>query len=322
MKLAKAAAACKFDEDGSVDRECPAFVQWRDEEKLFVDGQGNATILSLLEDEDPKLRQVAALRGFVKPEVFFAVRENAHRLAHAAIKETDAQVGRALGELASRIDGERVDLKGELFALTKHPIKELRSSFAFYLLGRNPSALNLAIAHRMMTLDPDVRVQETAVGSLSTGGITKGTPGVCALLRKQLRRTDRPGAQAHWTAGTSWCGEVFPALMDSLEQRVDAWVKAGARESISEYALAATAICSMRPELDPAAKAALKRRAFVVGQRITESSDRFTKGFGTRVLTDCDPVAARPILESMAKSNDSVVADEAKRSLKGLSPSP
>jgi hypothetical protein len=318
VRLAKAAAACKFDE-GSIDRDCNAFTAWMEEEKAF-EKNGNVTLLSLLEDADPKIRQVAAARAFDKADEFFADKDNARRLIAIAAKETDAEVANLLGNRVTNIDAEKVGLKGEFFALTQHPQKKFREALSFYLLGHNPSAFNLIVAERLMN-DSDARVQEEAVGSLSTGGITKGTDGVCKLLAKELKRTDKPGAEAHWAAGTSNCGSVFPALIDSLEKRVGENGKMFV-DNFDRYALAASSACSPRPKFDDATLATMKKRLFAVGKLITAPTqkDPNMRNFGIRVLTDCDPVAARPVLEAMAKETgkDSFVADRAKDALKDL----
>jgi len=259
VRLAKAAAACKFDE-GSIDQDCKAYTAWR-EEKTAFEKNGNVTLLSLLEDSDPKIRQVAAARPFDKADEFFADKDNARRLIAIAAKETEPEVGSLLGNRVTTIDAEKLGLKAEFFALTAHPQKKFRESLAFYLLGHNPSAYNLVVAERLMN-DSDERVQEEATGSLSTGGITKGTDGVCKLLAKELKRTDRAGAEAHWAAASSNCGSVFPALIDSLEKRVGANGKDFA-DHFDRYALAAGSACSPRPKFDDAALAWIEGRQFL-----------------------------------------------------------
>ena len=310
VKLAKTAAACKF-EEGDIDRECKAFNAWTDEEKLF-EGKGNLTLLSLLEDADPKLRQVASAHRFDKPDAFFADKENARRLIAIAAKETDAVIAHTLGERVTAVDAEKLGLQSEFFALTKHADKSFRDALAFYLLGRNPSAFNLVVAERLMN-DAEVRVQETAAGSLSTGGITKGTDGVCKLLAKEITRTDSPGAKALWAAGTSNCGSVFPALVSELEKRTRAMKDA--KYGI-EYGLAASAACNPRPTFDEPTLTAMKKRLFVVGKALLESKDANLKTSGISVIAGCDPVAARPLLEPLLKDKDTYVVDRVKDALK------
>lgn len=313
MKLAKAAASCKLTDQKWIDRECAAFVKWSDERVLFEGGKGDATILSLIEDENPRLREVALLKGFQKRDDFLSDKENARRFLHAALRETDENVGRLFGGQVGYVDAEKTGLQGELYALAKHPNTELRSSLAFTLLPKRVSALNLDVAHRLM-YDEDKTVQRNAVSSLSSGGIVKGAPEVCQLLGQQLKRRDAAGAEAHWTVASSWCKDLFPVLLTSLEKRVG---KLGRDDPFdTRYALAAQDSCHPRPEFDAATLASMRKRAFAIGEKIITLKETMHRVFGMDLLSRCDPAAARPILERLTKDPDSYVAEQARKFMK------
>jgi hypothetical protein len=312
VTLARAATRCQF-EQGDIDRECKAFGAWSDEVKLF-EARGELTLLSLLEDHDAKLRQVASTRHFHKPAELFADRENARRLLAIAARETDGNVAEALGERVTAIDAEKLGLQSEFFALTHHPVQRFRMELALDLLGHNPSAFNLVVAEGLMN-DADARVQGTAIDSLATQGSTRETDGMCALLAKQMTRADEPGAHALMTAGRSSCASVFPQLVKALEARVNGMKD---HDLGILYGLSASFACRPRATLDDAALAAMRKRLFAVGQALLGTRDASLLNPGIGVISACDPAAARAVLEAMLNDKDSSVVSRATDAIKRL----
>ncbi len=313
VKLAKAAASCKVSDHGYIERDCPAFVKWSDETALFENGKGDATVLSLIEDDNPRLREVALIKGFQRRDDLLSDKSNASRLLNAALREQDKIVAGHFGREVCRVDAEKTGLQGELYALAKHPLKELREALAFYLLPARVTPLNLDVAHRLM-YDEDKRVQDNAVGSLSCGGVVKASPETCQLLGEQMKRRDAAGAEAHWAAATSWCKDLFPVLLTSLERRVGRLKSDDPFDT--KYALAAQDSCHPRPDFDAATLASMRKRAFAIGEKIITFKETMHRVFGMDLLSRCDRAAARPILERLTKDPDRYVAEQARGFLK------
>lgn len=311
MKLVKAAASCKLSSLGNLDDECPGVRKFLDEPELFKDGKGNETMLSLCEDEDPKLRMLG-LRGMTIRAKFFASKENAARLFHAALREKDDNVAWFFGQNLVAVDAEKLGLAGELHALARHPLEKIRHLLAFMLLPERQTALNLEIAHRLM-YDPSPTVQESAVSSLSGGGRTPGNPEICALLGQQLKRRDRAGSQAHWTVNSSWCKDLYPVMLTSLEKRYAAADKS--KNFDVNYELAALVCGSLRPEFSEAERKSMAKRAFALGEMLLEFKETMDRHGALRILHECDPVRARPILEKLTQDKDSFIAKGAKEYL-------
>lgn len=310
MKLVKAAASCKLTSLGNLDDECPGVRKLLDEPEL-KDGKGNETLLSLYEDEDPKLRMLG-LRAMTGRAKFFGSKENAARLFHAALREKEDNVAWLLGHNLVAVDAEKLGLAGELHALARHPLEKVRHQLAFMLLPERQTALNLEIAHRLM-YDPSPSVQERAVGSLSGGGRTPGNPEICALLGQQLKRRDRAGSQAHWAVNSSWCKDLYPVMLTSLEKRYAAADKS--KNFDSNYELAALVCGSLRPEFSEPERKSMAKRAFALGEMLLEFKETMDRHSALRILHECDPVRARPILEKLSQDKDSFIAKGAKEYL-------
>lgn len=305
--LAREAAKCPRQDD-IFDEECPALVRWRDEEELFAEGRGNLTVLALLEDGDPLVREIAAFKGFSEVDAFLADPGNARRVLAAAAKATDPYLAGELGSYASRVDAEKLGLEAELRRLAAHPQPKLRARLTSMITRRQtPVVLELT---RGFLADADPEVRRSAISDLSTGGITPPVPEVCKMLEAQLALTDGNEGDALWAGSSSKCPGMAERVMAELEKRVADPSKVTNKVGIG-YALAAGGVCSRTTSAE------LKKRGFAVGVKLTDRTlpDPNTRRAGLSVLGDCDQAAARKPLAALARDKEKFVADGAKEKL-------
>lgn len=311
VALVTPALACKF-EEGYFDDECPAYKAWKDNDELFAEGKGNDTIFSLLGDADEKLRVLATDKGFDNSQAYFADKAHATRLFALAKKETNAAVAHSLGGYVAKVDAEKFGLGAELRALAKHPVSRFREALAFYLIStfQSPTALDV---EQILLEDPDTKVKEKAIGALSTGGITPGVEPVCALLKKQMARTDDLVGDALQTASSSKCAGIDELLIAELEKRTADPSKVTNAVGI-DYSLAAGNVCSRTRSPD------LTKKGFAIGKKLVDPKlpDPNTRRAALSVLVSCGPEEAAKALAPLAKDKDKYVAEEAKKKLEAL----
>jgi hypothetical protein len=213
VELMQPALACKF-EDGAFDDECPALKAWADNEDLFADEKGDATLFSMFGDPEVKVRLLADKKTISSR--FFADQERAVRLFALAKAEKDDGVADALARYVAKIDAEKLGLGAQLKELGKHPSKRFRETLAFYLVSTFQSPVALEV-EQMLFEDPERDVRRKAVSALSSGGVTPGVEPVCKLLTKQLARTDDLHGEALWAGGSSKC----PGMKDQVAAELD-----------------------------------------------------------------------------------------------------
>ncbi len=304
--------ACKF-EEGYFDDECPAYKAWKDNDELFAEGKGDDTIFSLLGDADEKLRVLATEKGFSDSRAYFADKAHATRLFALAKKETNASVAHTLGGYVAKVDAEKFGLGAELRALAKHPVAGFRDALAFYLIStfQSPTALDVL---QVLLEDADSKVKKTAISSLSTGGITPGVEPVCALLKKQIARTDDLVGGALWAGSSSKCAGIDELVIAELEKRAADPSKVTNAVGI-DFGLAASGVCRRTASAD------LKKKGFAVGKKLADAKvpDANTRRSALGVLEACDAAEAAKVIAPLAKDKDKFVADAAKKKLEELS---
>ena len=231
MALAAAAKTCPF-ERGSFDWNCAAYKAFgRENDDLFEGGAANATLLAMLEDEDIRMRSLAADRGFQAGRLFFADKKHAERLLAVVEKERDASLLGRYGRFVAMIDAERTQLGDKIKAYTKHPSLELRQSWANSVLPQHPSAFSLGLVKQLID-DPDNSVRRSAISSLSSGGRTRPSPEICATLGSQLTREDRLAEEALEAGSTSKCDGMDGKVMTEIEKRAKDLKKVTSEEGL------------------------------------------------------------------------------------------
>ena len=309
MALAKAALACKFADDGTFDEDCAAFSAWRENEALFEDGRGNETLFSMLGDSDEKIRVLGGAKQISEAKTFFADKGRATKLF--AIAKEQPEAGREVGTYVAYVDAERLGLANELKALTKHPSTPFRKGLASVITHHQSPAALAAI--NVLLGDREPTVQEAAINALSAGGTTPAVEPVCQLLVKQLARPERAGAAALAAASTSKCAGMDTQIVFELTKRT-ADPKKITNAVGPSYGLAASGVCARTQSAD------LKRKAFAVGRKLTDSAvpDVNTRRSAMAVLRDCDATAAAAAFKTLSKDKDKSVSDGAKKELDSL----
>jgi hypothetical protein len=308
VALAKAALACKF-EDDYFDDDCAAYKAWNDNEELFDEHKGDETIFSMYADSDVKIRILASRHGL--PQSFFEDKARATRLFDISKAETNATVAHDLGRYVANVDAEKLGLGNELKALAKHPQKTFRDGLAFYLISTYQSPIALEV-EQMLINDEDERVRETAVSALSTGGVTPGIEPICKLLTAQLKNPDASLAgSALWAGTSSKCPGMKEQVAAELDKRTADPSKIQNSFGI-RYSLAVDGLCGYGTTPEQ------QKKGFAIAKRLVDPKvpDPNTRRSSLRTLAKCDPVAAQPILKSLAKDKEKFVADGVASALK------
>lgn len=310
VKLVQAAAACKADEKGQLPHDCKAMERLLDEQAAFQDGKAGLTILSLLEDPDPRLRQAAAARSDALDAALLAAKENARRFIAVAARETNAGTAERFGSPLRRIRAEAVGLEAELFALTDHPLAALRKDLGWNLSLTQPTLtpFELAVIEKLST-DVESQVRLAAIRRL--GGIRGPQEGLCRLLGRAAERPDQSGAEAVEVIAEGGCERMLPTLVSVLEAKVAAMP---ANESWSQLGNAAEALCRREPKVD----AATRKRAFGVGSALLGKENCWARTSGIDVVEACDPTAARPLLEPLTNAQCLDLKSRAESALKQM----
>jgi HEAT repeat protein len=305
-KLAKQAAACKY--EGYFDEDCAGYKAWNDEETLFADGKANDTLFSMLSDPDEKIRVLASKKSIDDPKAYFADKGRATQLVALAGKATDAETARTLAGYVCEVDPEKVGLAAPILALAKHPVAEARQQLAG-IIERNQGKTAVAIITQLVD-DTDKSVRSHAISDLSGGGITPGGPAVCALLSKELSRTDDTAGDALWAGASSKCAGMDKQVITELEKRVAAPTKITNANGVG-YALAASRLCSLysTPEYKP--------RAFAVAKALSSPkiTDPNTRSASLGAISSCGGADAGPVLKALTQDKDARFAKTAAETL-------
>ncbi len=306
MALANAAAKCKF-EDEYFDNECKAYTAWTDEEKLFEDNKGDATLLSMLEDPDLKLRTLAVAKGI--PAAAFSTKPLVEKLLALGKTEKSKVILHDLGSLSARVDLEKHGLVGKLAELAAHPEASFRDPFAFHVYADKQTPERLAIVKVLVT-DKDAKVRKSAYTTLSMGAQrAKDNTEACKLMGAQLDKTDETHGDMLWSAGSSKCMSIYETLGSTLVKRA-ADLALVEKHGVS-YSLSISFMCS---------NGGAKAKGFVAAKMLTDAKVKNSNVRAAAVdcLASCDPVAAKPVLAALAKDKEKYVAERATKELAKL----
>lgn len=304
--LAAKAAACSF-EDGAFDEECDAYKAWSEAEEPFEDGKGDATLVSMLEDADEKVRLLATKKSpspaFVEQP---AIRQ---RLRAAFAKEKNEEVRREHVRIFAKMSAKQPEVVALWQELAKHPSVEVRHTLGFYLSQPHPAALAVS---RTLASDPEARVREGAlVGIQMATDFGKNEP-ACQALVEILGREDDLDGHVAWTASSTYCASVqAPLLASLLAHTSDA---ARVDRGVVRYSLAVDAFCREGSLATPDQK----RKAFEVARRLVDPKVRSNRSSAVKSLASCDPVAGKPLVAKLAGDKDASVVREAKEALAKL----
>ncbi|AKT40148.1 hypothetical protein [Chondromyces crocatus] len=306
-----AATTCELDA-GFLDQGCPSLAAWMEHD--FTDADFvRATVpmlLTLLDTDDEKAHQVAGATFAIiscDEAIDAAV---AARLIAATRKPFHSLVLSALGVCLAEVPVEQHGLSAEFGALVSHPSVSLREAIVG---SRFPASQSpWAYEQRLRFLgDESVKVQQEALRTL---GVWKPTPALCALLRDHLPKTDHLRGAAQAAAASSTCPGLRDEAVTSMSKHL-AEAKLYGNEFGDDFANAVGSICRSKDTPPP-----LKKKAFTIAKTLTDEkvSGTNVRRTATRQLAICDPVAAKPVLQSLAKDKLQEIRDQASQQLTAL----
>lgn len=309
VALAKAAAACPFDEkEEEFDEACPAYKAWWDGGMGDL-GERHALLLSMLESPDTKIQALAARPGFQNTGTFFDDPIRARRLFAVARTAKIGWVPWDVGHQIARVDAEKLGLSAELRALAKSPSASLRVGLAASA-SFHPTALVLELTRDFLK-DESQNVRKSAIAAL--GLDTPPVEGVCKLLTELLPRTDAESSDILWSGATSRCPGMGELVIAEVAKRVADPSKVG--EPLGPfYSMTASGVCE-RTKSEDLKKKAVRLIVSLTSPKVPSSA---TRVMAINVLGGCDKSAAEKALGALARDKDAAVAEQAKKSLAEL----
>lgn len=303
--LATKAAACKV-EDEHFDDECEAFKAWQDAEDEFADDRGDATLLAMYEDPDPKMRLLATHKSISSG--FLAQSANLARFRAVFAKEKLVPVRSEQARLFARLSASQPEVVATWKQMSEDPASEVRHSFGFHLSQPNPEALAIS---RKLANDPDEHVREGALSGLGMATSFGKNEPACQALIELLGREDDVRGHVQWTASATSCASVPGPLLASLLARTADPEKLD--RGVIRYSLALDNLCD-----STIATADQKRKAFEAARRLVDAKVKSNRWSGVKALAKCDPAQGKTLLVKLTSDQDKWVAREAKEALAKL----
>lgn len=306
MALAKPALGCKFDDN--FDAGCPALNAWRDSD-LFKDGKGDETLLSMLGDDDVKMRLLAADHR-LSDEVL-SDKVHVDRLLEMAGKERNEFVAEAFGETIGRVDVERLGVATQVLDLAKRSSSPFRRGLTMMIEHHPSSPTALTVVKEFLTEASSSGVPSVVFSRLGRAG---NVPAVCDFLKEQVQRID-------WStplppASLSSCDGMKALVFDEVKKRTKSPTSLSLTAG-DDILKAAQNLCLARSTPE-----AQKKTVFQVVKALTETKvNNRIRLRATERLASCDANAAKPALSSLSKDKDVFVAKEAERQLERLNKS-
>jgi hypothetical protein len=286
VELVRRALDCPF-KDQAPEPDCAALAAWRDSE-LLVRGRADATLVSLLEDPNEKVRQLAAGALRASGETFRTDGGLAKRVLAAALAETSEAVGGELGAALATIDGKAAGLSQELAAtLREAKLAGLRQSLVAGVLVRNPDQYE--VVTKLAADDADPGIRRAAVSSLWAGTPADKIPSSCALwlARASEEKDAETAAEAAYSCAAypqgTGCRDQWDALLAALAKKAETGEVTSAR---------------LRNALDSlhrqeAASAEQKKRAVATGRAIVKNTanGEYARAQTLKWIGEIDPKA-------------------------------
>jgi hypothetical protein len=312
VALAKAALGCDWGTSG-FKSDCEALKEWSKSD-AFKDGKSEVTLLNLLEDENEKVRWLAArplsshVTGWRKDSAA------AKRLLAAAKAEKDDLVVASLGGLVARIDVGATKLDGDIKdILAKSKNQTLRKNIAESVLFNNRKEGGFYdLLQKMAREEKDKDVRKAAAGAFWVGGSDR--PGETCKLWLELAGDadgDLAGHSAYhaaWWSADGGCKGQWDALLDTIDKRG----KAGTVTSTFM-----TSALSWLQEQKQASDAQ-KKRALKVAETIVsnEANQATIRSDALRIIGERDP-GAKAIATKFKDDKEFFVKSTAERIIKG-----
>lgn len=225
VELAKKALDCGWGRSG-LDTKCDGYKAWKDS-KLFEDGKADATLVSMLEDADEKVRWLAARTLDRDGETYRTDKDLAKRVIEVAKAERDLTVISQLGAVVGRIDLQKTGLGDEVKKmLTDHPVSQMRRRMLSTVLFKNRDLPGLfEFVQDIARKDKDEEVRKAASSAFWTGTPHDRYADSCKLWFELAQDpNDRLAGDAAYLCAFynmgGGCKDQWAPLLDIIEKKV------------------------------------------------------------------------------------------------------
>ena len=307
LALAKKALACTWN-NGFGD--CEAYRSWQTAQGPLGGGRADTTLIALLEDDDERVRGLAADALATFGSRYRNDSVLSLRIVVQAEREKSSTVAPPLGQAVAKINVQKSDVFERVRAIAKkHDLTPLRSAIALRLLEHNPTVRAVHDLMRELVRDPDKQVRAAAVKALWAGG-GHFPVDTCAVWAELLDDPDDDIAAlcSRYVAWWGRCQDKYEALLEAEQRRA---VAVRVRSTLHVEAL--THVCR-----DDRAPDAQKQRAFALIRGLAEQGtvERQVRLRAVEGLLECDPVAGRAAVQRLSRDPDGIVAQVATELLK------
>lgn len=306
--LAKAALACKVDESGYFDSDCPQHKAWNDT-NLMSDGKADATLVTLLENADEKLRRLAveALRSHGKSA--FTDKALAGRIVGQGEKETSTKVG-SIGSLIGRIKMKDTGWFDRVKALAANGSKDIsmRKDIVNSVIGTNYDNDDVWAWQKERIKDSDGDIRKSAIKAFWGNPYNMRPEQTCALLKDNFTHSDIAIAAIAlaYSSGNEKCYADFDTVLNDVEKLLKSPVPDDAVYDL------------FNPLRDPWKntkvndKQKARKIAIATAAALNAKSSTSVRRAALSAVKDRDPAAAKTLAGKLLKDKDSSVASLAK----------
>ena len=305
----KKALTCEWKSYGFSSR-CDAMSEYRKSDALKR-GRADATMVNLLEDDDAKVRWLAATTLKRQGKVYEGDAKLGARVVAAAEAEKDGLVARAIARAIAEIDLSGTKLVDKVASLAQnHPVESFRAALVRSVLFRNRSATKLyKLVSQMARSEKSDDVRGSAVDAFWIGTPSGKHGEVCELWADVAAKdkVDRIADAAMRLAAQSpnaRCKDKFDGLMQLAEKKA----KAGTVKS-SDVAHAMKYIHNHRDTPE-----AQKKQALGIAKTLLANSANkgMARSAALRFVGEADPKGAK-LAAKYLTDKDFFVKNAAKR---------
>lgn len=308
----KVLAGCKWSDYGFA-YDCADRKAWDDSE-LTKDGKADATLVSMLEDQNEQIRWLAAMTLSNKGDKYLTDKLLADRVLDAALAEKSKSVARNMGNAAGRIKLGDVGLVDKAKPLGKVPtLKELRLGFIGAVQYANRDAYYTYTVDLAKT-DTDHDIRDAAMSSFWTGTPNSKVADVCALWLDLSHDPNDEELAAH----AAYFDAFFPfdngcrAQWDTMLSDIEKRAKAGTAKS-SNWGFALGYLWDQK-----AATPAQKKKAIAIAKMIADNKNNGTNARAYALDAVAREPANKSYIQKFTKDPDSFLKSHSEDLIKRM----
>lgn len=306
VTLFKNAIACKVDDDGNFDSECPA-IKTLDDSKAFEDGKADATLLNAIEDGDEKVRYLAYDKFSNASEKTWQDKAAAERILAVAEGEKSEKNQREVASLVARLDMKATGMFDRVKKYYASGSKDVKKKLARVVSSAENTKNDEVWAwHKSLLADPEPEVAREAMSAYFGNPGNLRRPEVCAIYKENFGHKDAIVAAkaASGTAGAKDCSADLDAAIAEVEKR-------GKAKDIPSDATDFLSVLGNPFSNDAVTPAQKAKKAAVAKGLATNTAlpDNIRRG-ALEKLVESDPAAGKATATSLLK--DKAIGDYAK----------